>query len=100
MTGREGPHRPKERSDMSPSLEPNGSTAIHVQGLTKRYGSLTAVSDLSIEVPPGVTAGFIGPNGAGKTTTLRMLLGLVRPTGGTGTVLGRPDRKSTRLNSS
>ncbi len=75
---------------MSPSLEPNGSTAIHVQGLTKRYGSLTAVSDLSIEVPPGVTAGFIGPNGAGKTTTLRMLLGLVRPTGGTGTVLGRP----------
>jgi ABC-2 type transport system ATP-binding protein len=72
----------------------NGSevtpAAIHVQGLTKRYGNLTAVRDLNMEVPRGVIAGFIGPNGAGKTTTLRMLLGLVRPTSGTGTVLGRP----------
>jgi ABC-2 type transport system ATP-binding protein len=57
-------------------------------GLTKRYGRLLAVDALSLEVPAGVVAGFIGPNGAGKTTTMGMLLGLVDPTGGTGTVLG------------
>jgi ABC-2 type transport system ATP-binding protein len=75
---------------MPPSPEHNGSAAIRVDGLTKRFGSRTAVDQLSIEVPRGVIAGFVGPNGAGKTTTLRILLGLVRPTAGTGTVLGRP----------
>ncbi|CAN5311374.1 ABC transporter ATP-binding protein [soil metagenome] len=74
---------------MLPSLEHNGSAAIRVEGLTKRFGSRTAVDHLSIEVPRGVIAGFVGPNGAGKTTTLRILLGLVRPTSGSGTVLGR-----------
>jgi ABC-2 type transport system ATP-binding protein len=58
--------------------------------LTKRYGSRTAVDELDMEVPAGVVAGFIGANGAGKTTTLRMLLGLVRPSSGTATVLGHP----------
>ncbi|MCW2601381.1 MAG: transporter related [Frankiales bacterium] len=58
--------------------------------LTKRYGTRTAVDELDMEVPTGVVAGFIGANGAGKTTTLRMLLGLVRPTSGTATVLGQP----------
>ena len=53
--------------------------AISVQGLTKRFGSVTAVEDLSFDVPPGTITGFIGPNGAGKTTTLRAVLGLVRP---------------------
>jgi ABC-2 type transport system ATP-binding protein len=67
-----------------------GAPAIRVDGLTKRYGNRDVVDRLSIEVPRGVIAGFVGPNGAGKTTTLRMLLGLVRPTSGTGTVLGRP----------
>jgi len=57
--------------------------AISVQGLTKRFGSVTAVDDLSFDVPPGTITGFIGPNGAGKTTTLRAVLGLVRPTAGT-----------------
>ena len=66
------------------------STALSVTGLTKRYGGRTAVDSLDIEVPMGVVAGFVGPNGAGKTTTMAMLLGLVRPTAGTGTVLGRP----------
>jgi ABC-2 type transport system ATP-binding protein len=66
-----------------------GAPAIRVEGLTKRYGSRDVVDHLSIEVPRGVIAGFVGPNGAGKTTTLRMLLGLVRPTSGTGSVLGR-----------
>ncbi len=58
------------------------------RGLTKRYGDRVAVDHLDIEVPSGVVAGFVGPNGAGKTTTMAMLLGLVRPTAGTGTVLG------------
>ena len=66
------------------------STALSVTGLTKRYGARTAVDDLDIDLPTGVVAGFVGPNGAGKTTTMAMLLGLVRPTAGTGTVLGQP----------
>jgi ABC-2 type transport system ATP-binding protein len=65
-------------------------TAIDVRGLSKRYGRRTVVRDLDLRIPVGAVAGFIGPNGAGKTTTLRMLLGLVRPTTGQGTVLGRP----------
>ena len=62
--------------------------AIDVHGLTKRYGRRTVVSGLDVTIPEGVVAGFVGPNGAGKTTTLRMLLGLVRPSAGEGTVLG------------
>jgi ABC-2 type transport system ATP-binding protein len=64
------------------------STAVSVTGLTKRYGRRTVVDHLDIVLPSGVVAGFVGPNGAGKTTTMAMLLGLVRPTAGTGTVLG------------
>ena len=66
------------------------STALSVTGLTKRYGARTVVDDLDIELPSGVVAGFVGPNGAGKTTTMAMLLGLVRPSAGSGTVLGAP----------
>jgi ABC-2 type transport system ATP-binding protein len=62
--------------------------AIAVESLAKRYGARTAVDSLDMEVPLGSLAGFIGPNGAGKTTTLRMLVGLVEPTGGSGQVLG------------
>jgi ABC-2 type transport system ATP-binding protein len=64
--------------------------AVSLRGLTKRYGGRAAVEDLTIEVPAGVVAGFVGPNGAGKTTTMAMLLGLVAPTTGSGTVLGEP----------
>jgi ABC-2 type transport system ATP-binding protein len=63
------------------------SPAISVRGLTKRFGSVTAVRDLTFEVRPGVVTGFLGPNGAGKSTTLRMVLGLVTPTEGTATGL-------------
>jgi len=62
--------------------------AVITDALSKQYGRRLAVDALSIKVPAGVVAGFIGPNGAGKTTTMAMLLGLVRPTSGTGSVLG------------
>jgi ABC-2 type transport system ATP-binding protein len=64
-------------------------TTVAVHGLTKRYGRLTAVDDLTFTLEPGRVTGFVGRNGAGKTTTLRMLLGLTRPTAGTATVAGR-----------
>jgi ABC-2 type transport system ATP-binding protein len=56
-----------------------GMTIIQAHGLTKNYGSVRAVDDLSFSVDRGSVTGFLGPNGAGKTTTLRMLLGLVAP---------------------
>jgi ABC-2 type transport system ATP-binding protein len=62
--------------------------AIEVQGLTKKYDNTVAVQSASFSVPRGTICGFVGPNGAGKTTTIRMLLGLITPTSGTGTVLG------------
>ncbi|MEV4755855.1 ABC transporter ATP-binding protein [Micromonospora sp. NPDC049559] len=64
-------------------------TVVSTTGLTKRYGPRVAVDDVSLAVRRGEVYGFLGPNGAGKTTTLRMLLGLVRPTGGSARVLGR-----------
>ena len=62
--------------------------AIDIQGLSKRFGSVQAVSDLSFSVEAGRVTGFLGPNGAGKSTTLRALLGLVHPTAGTATFDG------------
>jgi ABC-2 type transport system ATP-binding protein len=59
---------------------------LRVEHLTKAYGALVAVDDLTFTVSPGRVTGFLGPNGAGKTTTLRMLLGLVAPTTGTATI--------------
>ncbi|TQS42258.1 ABC transporter ATP-binding protein [Cryptosporangium phraense] len=61
---------------------------IVVSGLTKQFGAIRAVDDLSFTVEPGTVTGFLGPNGAGKTTTLRMLLGLVAPTAGSATIGG------------
>jgi ABC-2 type transport system ATP-binding protein len=65
---------------------------VEVTGLTKRFGPVHAVSDLTFGVQPGRVTGFLGPNGAGKTTTLRCMLGLVAPTSGTATIGGRPYR--------
>ena len=62
--------------------------AIEVSNLTKRFGDVLAVDDLSFTVDEGRIVGFLGPNGAGKTTTLRMLLGLVYPTAGSTTIFG------------
>ncbi len=62
---------------------------IEAHGLTKRYGSKTAVDDLSFEVRPGVVTGFLGPNGSGKSTTMRLLLGLDRPSAGGSLINGK-----------
>jgi len=62
--------------------------AIRTEGLTKRFGGLTAVQELALEVKRGEIYGLIGPNGSGKTTTMRLLCGLLRPDGGTSWVLG------------
>jgi ABC-2 type transport system ATP-binding protein len=66
---------------------------IEVSGLSKRYGKTLAVDGLDFSVAPGTITGFLGPNGAGKTTTLRVLLGLVRPTAGSATIMGKPYRE-------
>jgi ABC-2 type transport system ATP-binding protein len=66
------------------------SAAITISGLTKRFGSFTSVDDLTVDIPTGGVVGLLGPNGAGKSTTIRMLLGLIRPTSGSATVLGHP----------
>lgn len=62
---------------------------IQVEGLTKQYGEVRAVDDLSFSVEPGIVTGFLGPNGAGKSTTMRMILGLDAPTAGTATINGQ-----------
>ena len=77
-----------------PLTEPPRSTTprglrIEVTNLSKHFGPVRAVDDLTFTVEPGRITGFLGPNGAGKTTTLRMLLGLVHPTAGTATIGGR-----------
>jgi ABC-2 type transport system ATP-binding protein len=77
-----------------PSLA-DTSDAVVVDRLTKRFGDRIAVDEVSFSIPSGSVAGLIGPNGAGKTTIMAMLLGLVRPSGGSATVLGSPVSKRT-----
>lgn len=62
---------------------------IHAEGLTKKYGSKTAVDDINFAIRPGTVTGFLGPNGAGKSTTMRMIVGLDRPTHGRVLVNGK-----------
>jgi len=62
--------------------------AVRTEGLTKRYGTVDALHDLSLEVGPGEVLGYLGPNGAGKTTTIRLLLGLILPTAGRAEIFG------------
>jgi ABC-2 type transport system ATP-binding protein len=66
------------------------TAAVAVEGLTKRYGAVTAVEDLSFTVRPGAVTGFLGPNGAGKTTALKAIVGLARPTAGRALINGTP----------
>ncbi len=87
--------REVERTETRPQAEArrnvmNGDSLIETRNLTKRYGPrILAVDRVSLTLRRGEVYGFLGPNGAGKTTTLRMLLGLIRPTSGTASVLGR-----------
>ena len=74
---------------------------VVAESLTKRFGEVLAVDDLSFELEPGTITGFLGPNGAGKTTTLRMLLGLAAPSTGRALVFGKTyaqlDRPALRI---
>ncbi|KZN24840.1 multidrug ABC transporter ATP-binding protein [Haladaptatus sp. R4] len=74
--------------------------AIETDGLTKRYGTTTAVKDLELRVPEGEIYGFLGPNGSGKTTTTRMLTTLTEPTRGTARIDGHPLDAGSDLSSS
>ena len=64
------------------------ASAIRTEGLTKRYSSVDALSNLDLEVAPGEVLGYLGPNGSGKTTTIRLLLGLIHPTAGRSEIFG------------
>jgi ABC-2 type transport system ATP-binding protein len=72
----------------APAANPGGAVAVRTRGLTKRFGTFTAVDDLTLEVRAGEIFGFLGSNGAGKSTVIRMLCGLLAPTGGSAHVLG------------
>ena len=70
---------------------------VETTNLTKRYGTSTVVNQVSLSVPEGSVYGFIGPNGAGKSTTMKMLLGLVKPSGGEIHLLGKQMNERSRL---
>lgn len=72
---------------------PPSTIAISAHGLTRKFGSLVAVNNVDLEVPTGSIYGFLGPNGSGKSTTIRMLCGLLLPSAGSATVLGKDTRK-------
>jgi ABC-2 type transport system ATP-binding protein len=74
--------------------EVTDTAAISISHLVKRYGSLTAVDDVSLTVAPGVIFGLVGPNGSGKSTTIRVLLGYLSPTSGAAQILGGDARQS------
>ena len=87
------PKQPQEsqaqQSIRTLSSEPAVATAVRIESLTKRYGDLTAVDNLSLSVPIGKMFGFLGPNGAGKSTTIGCLTGLIDPTAGKIDLLGK-----------
>src|SRR5215208_2119075 len=78
-----------------PARSGAGAPAIVARGLTKRFGDITAVDELDLELDPGRIYGILGPNGSGKTTLIRLLTGLAKPTHGEARVLGvrMPDRE-------
>jgi drug efflux transport system ATP-binding protein len=85
-----------EGGRMNEQKQLNGKDPIVVENLTKKFGSFTAVDNVSFSVGRGEVFGWLGPNGAGKTTTIRMLLGLLHPTSGTSHVLGYNSTTQTK----
>ena len=83
-------HAETSQTGQASSRSSGNSLAIETHGLSKHFGQRKAVDGLTISVPGGAITGFVGPNGAGKTTTIRLLLGLIRPSAGSATVLGQP----------
>jgi ABC-type transport system involved in cytochrome bd biosynthesis fused ATPase/permease subunit len=89
------PRRDASHAESAPVAAPPArpttrAATIEINRLSKHFGSVVAVDDLSFEVRPGRVTGFLGPNGAGKTTTIRIILGLETPTAGRTSVCGRP----------
>jgi ABC-2 type transport system ATP-binding protein len=88
-TTTDGRPRPVAPSPRPPSV----GSVVEVRSLSKRFGEVTAVDDVSFSLEAGTVTGFLGPNGAGKTTTLKVLLGLAEPTAGEALVFGRRYRE-------
>src|SRR5918992_464041 len=88
----------RDRNRRGPPIAPSSDTMqpVMVRSLTKRFGDVLAVDDLTFSLRTGTVTGFLGPNGAGKTTTLRLLLGLAEPTAGEALVFGRRYRELDR----
>jgi ABC-2 type transport system ATP-binding protein len=82
-----------EHADAASRSQALADPAVACRDLTKRYGEVLAVDEISFSLAPGTVTGFLGPNGAGKTTTLRLLLGLAEPSGGEALVFGRRYRE-------
>ncbi len=87
---------PGTHEEQQVQLHGNSEPMVVVEQLVKQFGKLRAVNNLNMTIYKGETYGLIGPNGSGKTTLIRMLVGLVRPTGGTIRVMGErmPSAKS------
>src|SRR5919198_1929082 len=87
-------HAGRTHTHAAGTLEPApDSSVVECRAVTKRYGDVLAVDEVSFSLPRGTVTGFLGPNGAGKTTTLRLLLGLAEPTAGEALVFGRRYRE-------
>ncbi|MFF2347715.1 ABC transporter ATP-binding protein [Pseudarthrobacter sp. NPDC058119] len=81
---------------MSPEARKDAESLVQLAGLTKRFGRNTALDDVTLTIGPGEVFGYLGPNGAGKTTTIRLLMGMLRPTSGTASVLGMDAWRESR----
>jgi ABC-type transporter Mla maintaining outer membrane lipid asymmetry ATPase subunit MlaF len=85
----------KPQLKMSLIMKESTSPVIETRGLTKTYKGVQALKPLDLQVQQNSICGFLGPNGAGKTTTIKLLLGLAKPTGGSGRVFGMDIRKES-----
>ena len=87
---------PVSKSSSHAQAEAGSSSVLSLQNVSKTYGEFTAVDELSFSIPKGSIYGFLGPNGAGKTTTIRMILDIIKPSGGSVSILGRSSALNVR----